>query len=63
MRRERNKVPSASALESSDLLSHGMLPFWMTKGIMVGGQLRKDSANKTIPIDRFQRATIAKIIT
>jgi hypothetical protein len=27
MRRERNKVPSARALESSDLLSHGMLPF------------------------------------
>jgi hypothetical protein len=63
MRRERNKVLSVSALESSDLCSHGMLPFWMTKGIMVGGRLRKDGASKTIPINRFQRATIVKIIT
>jgi hypothetical protein len=63
IRSERSKVPTAGALESSDLLSHGLLPFWMTKGIMVGGRLRKDSASKTIPIDRFQRATIAKIIT
>jgi hypothetical protein len=27
MRRKRNKVPSADALKSSDLLSHGKLPF------------------------------------
>jgi hypothetical protein len=27
MRRKRNKVPSASMLESSDLLSHSILPF------------------------------------
>jgi hypothetical protein len=27
MRRKRNNVPSASALESSDLLNHSILPF------------------------------------
>ena len=63
MRRERNKVPSAGALKSSDLLSHGMLPFWMTKGIMVGGWLRKDGASKAILVGRSQRAMIVKIIT
>ena len=56
MRRERNKVPSAGALKSSDLLSHGMLPFWMTKGIMVGGWLRKDGASKAIPVDRVMES-------
>ena len=63
MRRERNKVPSVGVLKSSDLVSHGMLPFWMTKGIMVGGWLRKDGASKAILVGRSQRAMIVKIIT
>jgi hypothetical protein len=63
MRRKRNKVPSAGALKSNDLLSHGKLPFWMTNGIMVCGQLRKNGASKTILVGRLQQGMIMKIIS
>jgi hypothetical protein len=63
MRRKRNKVPSASMLKSSDLLSHDMLPFWMKNGVMVCGRLKKNGASKAILVGKLQRPTITKIIT
>jgi hypothetical protein len=41
-RRGRNKIPSASALKRSDLLSHGKLPFRMTLGIPIRSRLGND---------------------
>jgi hypothetical protein len=38
-RRRRNKIPSASALKRSNLLSHGKLPFRMTLSIPIRSQL------------------------
>jgi hypothetical protein len=61
MRRKRNKIPRASVLKSNDLLSHGVLPFRMTNGIMVCGPLRKKSTGKTIPVCRLQRSSNLKI--
>jgi hypothetical protein len=45
-RRGRNKIPGASALKRSDLLSHGKLPFRMTLGIPIRSRLGDD--RKTI---------------
>jgi hypothetical protein len=38
-----HKIPPASPLKSSNLLSHRMLPFWMKNNIVIRSWLRKSS--------------------
>jgi hypothetical protein len=59
----RYKVSCASALKSSNLRCHSMLPLLMMNGITVRSQFRKNSTSKTKLIWRPNRPSITKSIS
>src|SRR5438128_7273496 len=63
-RRKRNKIPSASALKSSNLLSHSELPLRMGNRITIGGRLRERGSrrHKTKSRRTTNRTPITKVI-
>src|SRR6266508_3299360 len=63
-RRKRNKIPSASALKSSNLLSHSELPLRMGNRITIGGRLRERGGgrHKTKSSRTTKRTPITKVI-
>jgi len=63
MCRNRYKIPRASALKSSNLLDHSMLPLLMLNSITVRSRLRENSTGKTKPIWRPKRLPITKNIS
>jgi hypothetical protein len=64
-RRKQYKIPSASALKSSNLLSHSELPLRMRKRITVGGRLREkgNRSDKTKTSRTTKLTSIAKVIS
>src|SRR6266540_6320693 len=63
-RRKRNKIPSDSALKSSNLLSHSELPLRMGNRITIGGRLRERGSrrHKTKSSRTTNRTPITKVI-
>jgi hypothetical protein len=59
----RYKIQCASALKSSNLLCHSMLPLLMMNGITVRSRLRKNSTSKTKPIWMPNRLPITESIS
>uniref|UniRef100_A0A0A9GTA5 Uncharacterized protein n=1 Tax=Arundo donax TaxID=35708 RepID=A0A0A9GTA5_ARUDO len=62
MRWQENQIPSASTLQSSNLLSHGMLPLLVDGNLSVGHGLNKSSSCEAISLRKLKSATIMKIV-
>lgn len=60
MRGQRNRISGASALQSSNLLSHSMLPLRVSNIISVGCGLHNGSSSKVMPGRRAKSGTITK---
>jgi hypothetical protein len=52
VRRQGHKIPSTGALQSGNLLIHGMLSVRMGSSLSVGGRLNKSSRSETIALRR-----------
>ena len=52
LRWQRNKIRSTDALQSGDILNHGMLPIRMDNSLSVGGRLNQSSNSEAIGLQR-----------
>jgi hypothetical protein len=62
LRRQRNKVPCTSALQSGNLLGHGALPVRVDSSLSVRGWLNQRSSSEAIAIRRMESTTVTKSI-
>ena len=63
IRRQRNKTPSASTLQGSNLLSHSMLPLLVSGSLPIGHGLRQNGTSKAKAIRRTNGAMVTESIT